>query len=61
LGPVPKQLLFTMVKNANFIRTMDKNPYNSLHYDISDFSLFVNGKLFPNEGLSLGMDHEKPP
>ena len=59
LGPVPKRLLFTMVKNADFIGTMDSNPYKFQHYDISDFSLFVNGKQYPNEGLSLGMDHEK--
>jgi len=59
LGPIPKRLLFTMVKNADFIGTMDSNPYKFQHYDISDFSLFVNGKQYPNEGLSLGMDHEK--
>jgi len=58
LGPVPKRLLFTMVKNADFIGTMDTNPYKFQHY-ISDFSLFVNGKQYPNEGISLGMDHEK--
>jgi len=59
LGPVPKLLLFTMVKNADFIGTMVTNPYKFQHYDISDFSLFVNGKQYPNEALSLGMDHEK--
>jgi len=59
LCPVPKRLLFTMDRNAEFIGTMDTNPYKSRHYDISDFSLFVSGKQYPNEGLSLGMDHEK--
>jgi len=59
LGPVPKRLLFTMVKNADFIGTMDTNPNKFQHYDINDFSLFVNGKQYPNEVLSLGMDHEK--
>jgi len=59
-GPIPKRLLFTMVKNADFIDTMDTNPYKFQNYDISDFSLFVKGKQYPNEGLSLGMDHEKP-
>jgi len=38
---------------------MDTNPYKFQHYDISDFSLFVNGKQYTNEGLSLGIDHEK--
>ena len=41
LGPVPKRLLFTMVRNAYFIGTIDTNPYKFQHY-ISDFSLFVN-------------------
>jgi len=59
LGHVPKRLLFTMVKNADFTGSMETNPYKFRHYDISDFSLFVNGKQFPNEGLSQGMDHEK--
>jgi len=44
LGPVPKRLLFTMGKNADFIGTMDMNPYKFQHYDISDFSLFENGE-----------------
>ena len=48
-----------MVKNADFMGTMDTNPYKFQHLDISDISLFVNGKQYPNEGLSLGMDHEK--
>jgi len=56
---VPKLLLFTMVKNADFIGTIDTNPYKFRHYDIRDFSLFVNGKQYPNEGLSLVMDHEQ--
>jgi len=37
LGPVPKRLLFTMVKNVDFIGTMDTKPYKFQHY-ISDFS-----------------------
>ena len=57
LGLVPKRHLITMVKNVDFIGSMDTNPYKFRHYDISDFSLLVNGILFPNEGLSLGMDH----
>jgi len=56
---VPKRLLFTIVKNADFIGTIDTNPYKFRHYDISDFSLFVNGIQYPNEDISLGMDHEK--
>ena len=51
LGPVPKRLLFMMVKNADFIGTMDTNPYKFRHYVVSHFSLFVNGLL--------GMEHDK--
>jgi len=59
LVPFRKRLLFTMVKNADFIGTVNTNPYKFEHYDISDFSLFVNAKQFPNEGLSLGMGSRK--
>jgi len=59
LGPIPKRLLFTIVKNTDFKVSLQSNPYKFQHYDISDFSLFVNGKQFPNEALTLGMDHEK--
>jgi len=38
---------------------MDTNPYKFQNYDISDFSLFVNGKQYPNEGIFLDMNHEK--
>jgi len=59
LGPVPKRLQFTMVKNTDFNSSLDSNPYKFQHYDFSDISLFVNGKQFLNEGLTLDMDHEK--
>jgi len=50
--------LFTIDKNTDFIGSLDSNPYKFQQY-INDFSLFVNEKQFPNEVLSLGMDHEK--
>ena len=59
LGPIPKLLLFTMVKNTDCNGSLDSNPYRFQHYDISDFSLFGKGKQFPNEGLTLVIDHEK--
>jgi len=37
---------------------VDTNPYKFRH-DISEFSLYVNGRRVPSEGLSLDMDHEK--
>ena len=61
LCPIPKSLLFTMVENTNFKGSFDSKPYKFQHHDISEFSLFFNGTLFPYEGLSLCMDHEKCP
>jgi len=54
LGPVPKFLLFTMVKNADFICSMDKKPYKFRRYDIIDFSLIVNGKPVRERGPISG-------
>jgi hypothetical protein len=59
LGPLPKRLLFTMIKNTDFNGSVDTNPYKFGHYDISEFSLYVNGRRVQSEGLSLDMDHEK--
>ena len=59
LGPLPKRLLFTMVKKSDLLSSVTTKPYNLCHYDISDFVLHVNGRQIPAEGLSLGMDHDK--
>jgi len=59
LVPIPKRLLFTVVKNTDFNGSLDSNPYKFRHSDTSDFSLFVKGKQFPKKGETLGMDHEK--
>ena len=59
LSSIPKRILFTMVKNIDFIALRDTNPYGFQHHDIIYISLFVNGKQFPIEGLSLGTDNEK--
>jgi len=57
--PIPKRLLFTIIKNTDFNGSVDTNPYKFRHYDISEFSLYVNGTRVPSDGLSLDMDHEK--
>jgi len=59
LRTIPKRLLFTMVKNTEFLGSVTTNPYHFRHYDLSSFALNVNGIQVPTEGLSLGMDHEK--
>jgi len=43
LGKLPKRLLFTMVKNTDFLGSRDSNPYNR-HYDLTNFALYVNGR-----------------
>ena len=59
LGPMPKRLLFAMVKNTDFLGSVNTNPHFFHHYDISYFALHVNGKQIPAEGLSLGKDHDR--
>ena len=59
LGPISKRLLFTMVKNTDFLGSLHTNPYVFCHYDHSYFALNVNGKQIHTEDLSLRMDHEK--
>ena len=39
IGQLPKRLLFTMVKNADFIGSLDTNPFNFRHYDLSFHAL----------------------
>ena len=58
LGLLPKRLLFTMVKDSDFLGSMATNPYNLRHYDIDYFALHVNGKQIPTEGLSLDMEND---
>ena len=59
LLPLPKSILFTMVKNANFVGFVNTNPYFFRNYDSISFALKVNGKQILLEGLDLGMNQEK--
>jgi hypothetical protein len=52
LGPLPKRILITMLKNKEFLGSVDSNPYNFRHYKVSNFAMYVNSKQIPNEGLS---------
>ena len=58
LGPVPKRILFTMIKNKDFLGSIDTNPHFFRHYDLSSFALYVNGKQISGGGLSLDTSHE---
>ena len=59
LGALPKRLIFTMVKNKDFLVSRNSNPYNLRHYDLTSFTMYVNGRQIPSESLSLNMGHEK--
>jgi len=59
LGALPKRLIFTMVKNTDFLGSRNSNPYNLRHYDLTSFTMYVNGRQIPSESLSLNMGHEK--
>jgi hypothetical protein len=59
LGPVPKRILFTMIKFKDFLGSIDTNPYFFRHYDLRDFARYVNGKQIPGGCLSLERSHEK--
>jgi hypothetical protein len=59
LGSLPKSLLFTLIKNKDFLGSMDTNPFQFHHYDISYFSLYVNSKQIPSGGLYLDTVREK--
>jgi len=59
LGMLPKRLIFTMVKNTDFLGSRDSNPYNFRHYDPTNFNMYVNGRQIPSESLSLNMGDEK--
>jgi hypothetical protein len=48
-----------MVKNADFLGSVDKNPFHSRQYDMNYFALYVSGKQIPSGGLHLNMGHEK--
>jgi hypothetical protein len=48
-----------MIKNSDFNGSVETNPYKFGDYDFSEFSLYVNGRCVPSEGLSLDTDHEK--
>jgi hypothetical protein len=59
LDNVSKRLMFTMLRNTAYLSSMDSILYNFRRSDMNYFSIFVNGKHFPNGGLSLDMGHEK--
>ena len=50
LGRLPKSLIFTMVKDTDFLGTISTNPFNFRHFDLNHYALYVNGRQIPPEG-----------
>ena len=48
-----------MVKNTDFLGTMNSNPFNFRHYVLTHFAMYITGKQVPTEGLTLDMSREK--
>jgi hypothetical protein len=48
-----------MVKNSDFLGSRTTNPYHFRNYNLTDFTMYVNGRQIPSESLSLNMGHEK--
>ena len=56
---LPKRLLFTMLKNNDFLGSLETNTYYFQHFNLSRFTLFYNGKPISSEGLAMNMVQEK--
>jgi len=56
---LPKRVIFTMVRNTDFLGSRYSIPYNFRHYDLSNFTIYLNGRQIPSESLSLDMTYEK--
>ena len=59
MGPIPKCLLFVTVDNGEILGSLTTNPFNFQHFDMTYFTLYVNGKQIPSGGLHLDPVREK--
>jgi len=59
LGMLPKRLIFTMIMNTDFLGSRNSNSYNLRHNDLTNFTMYVNGRQIPSKRLSLNMRDEK--
>jgi hypothetical protein len=53
LGTLPKRLLFTVLRNADFTRSADTNSCPFKHLGLNHFVMYVNGRQVPSEGLTM--------
>lgn len=54
-GVLPKNMIFAMFDNTAFTNRK-KSPFNFNHYDLSYFSVTVNGQAIPFQPLTLDID-----
>jgi len=57
LGMFPKRLVFTMVKNTDFLGSRDSNPYNFRHYDLNNFTMYLNGRFLARASLDMSREY----
>ena len=59
LGPITERLLFVMVDNGEFLGCLTTNPFKFQHFDMTYFTLYVNGRQIPSGRLQLDTAREK--
>jgi hypothetical protein len=59
LGPLPKRLLLTMIKDSDFNGLVDRNPYKFRLYDISDQSE-AHTSLPENGNITIELQFSQP-
>ena len=53
LGQLPKMVFCVLVDSDNFHGAKDKNPFNFVHHDLTQFSVEVDGKLQNYEKVGI--------
>ncbi len=59
LAPIPKRLLFAIVDKGELLGSLTTKPFKFQHFDMTFFTLYVNGKQIPSGGLRLDIEREK--
>lgn len=57
-GGVPKLLLLAFVTNKAFNGSMDTNPFNFQHADITNIGVFVNGDSVPSRPMEVKLSKD---
>ena len=60
LGALPKHLIFTMLKNTDFLGSGNSNPYNFRHYDLTSFTMYTMYTMKIKNKFSFGPPQDRP-